>query len=155
MSKRDGDVSPIRLSIDLDVAPDEAWRRFVLGFGDWWPGESHSLSRSAGTRCVLEGRAGGRLYEVAPDGSEHLWGRVERVEAGEAIYFSWHPGREAESAQQVAVTFEAVPGGCRATLVHGHWEALGEIASILRAQYLPGWGLVFGELFARYARGGR
>lgn len=147
-----GDVSPIRLTLELDVPPAEAWTRFVQGFGEWWPNQTHSLSRQPGTRCVLEARVGGRLYEIAPDGSQHLWGQVEFARAAEAVCFSWHPGREPESAQQVAVTFEATPAGCRATLVHGNWEALGEIAPILRAQYVPGWAHVFGELFARYAR---
>lgn len=147
-----GGVAPIRMSLELDVPPAEAYARFVAGFADWWPNASHSLSRDVRTRCVLEAFAGGRLYEVAPDGSEHEWGRVEYLRAAEAICFSWHPGREAESAQQVAVTFEATATGCRATLVHGRWEALGEIAPILRAQYVPGWRYVFGELYARYAR---
>lgn len=152
MSAPGEDVSPISLAVDLDVPPEVAWRRFVEGFGEWWPNLTHSLSRAPGTRCILEGHAGGRLYEVAPDGSEHLWGHVEYAQAPEAVCFSWHPGRDAESAQQVAVTFEATPGGCRARLVHGRWEALGEIAPILRAQYVPGWQHVFAELFARYAR---
>jgi hypothetical protein len=147
-----GDVAPIRLTLELDVTPAEAWARFVEGFGEWWPNLTHSLTRDPGTRCVLEGHAGGRLYEVGPDGSEHDWGQVEYVRPAETVCFSWHPGREPESAQQIAVTFEATAGGCRVTLVHGNWEALGEIAPILRAQYVPGWQHVFGELFARYAR---
>ena len=152
MSTSGADVPPISLTVDLDVPPDVAWHRFVDGFGEWWPNLTHSLSRAPGTRCVLEGRAGGRLYEIAPDGSEHLWGHVEDAHPPDAVRFSWHPGRDADSAQQIDVTFEAIAGGCRARLVHGRWEALGEIAPILRAQYVPGWQHVFAELFARYAR---
>lgn len=151
MTEPGGDVSPIRLTLDLDVPASDAWARFVEGFGEWWPSLTHSLSRAPGTRCVLERHAGGRLFEIAPDGSEHLWGLVEFVRAPKTICFSWHPGREAESAQQVAVTFEPTARGCRATLVHGNWAALGEIAPILRAQYVGGWAHVFGEQFARYA----
>lgn len=147
----DSEVPPITLCVELDVPPAEAWARFVAGFGEWWPTVTHSLTRDPRTRCVLEAHPGGRLYEIGPDGAEHLWGRVEDARAAESVCFTWHPGREAESAQQVAVTFEATPGGCRATLVHGHWEALGEIAPILRAQYVPGWRHVFGEAYARYA----
>ena len=145
------DVSPIVLEFELAVPPAEAWTRFVAGFSDWWPGETHSLSRDPRTRCLLEPRAGGRLYEVAPDGSEHAWGRVDDIQPGASVCFSWHPGREPASAQQVAIRFAARPAGCRVRLVHGRWEALGEIAPILRAQYQPAWQHVLGESYARYA----
>ena len=151
MSDPETGLEPIVISIDLDSTPLQAYRRFTEGFGDWWPVLTHSLSRDAATRCALEARPGGRLFEVAPGGGEHLWGEVEAASAGESLRFSWYPGREADSAQWVEVTFEPAGQGCRATLVHGGWEALGEIAPILRREYVPGWEHVFGELFARYA----
>ena len=52
----------------------------------------------------------------------------------------------------VEVSFEARASGCRATLVHGGWETLGEIAAMLHREYVPGWKMVFGECFAVYAR---
>jgi len=151
MNEQGRDVEPIVLSIDLDMTPAEAYRRFAEGFGDWWPVLTHSLSRDASTCCSLEAWPGGRLFEIAPDGTEHLWGEVSAASAGEALRFSWHPGREAASAQWIEVVFEPLRRGCRATLTHGGWEALGEIAPILRREYVPGWQHVFGELFARYA----
>jgi hypothetical protein len=42
--------------------------------------------------------------------------------------------------------------GSRVILTHGGWEALGEIASVLRREYVPGWQHVFGDLFGGYAR---
>ncbi len=69
-------VEPIVLSIDLDMTPAEAYRRFTEGFGDWWPVLTHSLSRDAGTCCALEAWPGGRLFEIAPDGTQHLWGEL-------------------------------------------------------------------------------
>jgi uncharacterized protein YndB with AHSA1/START domain len=151
MNETERGLDPIVLAIDLDSTPLEAYRRFTEGFGYWWPVLTHSLSRDAATRCALEARPGGRLFEVAPGGDEHLWGTVEAASAGESVRFSWHPGREADSAQWIEVTFEPAGQGCHATLVHGGWEALGEIAPILRREYVPGWRHVFGELFARYA----
>jgi uncharacterized protein YndB with AHSA1/START domain len=151
MSASETGLEPIILSIDLDTTPAEAYRRFTEGFGDWWPVLTHSLSRDASTRCALEARPGGRLYEVAPDGVEHLWGRVAEASTGSRLRFSWYPGREADSAQWVEVAFERAGQGCRATLTHGGWESLGEIAPLLRREYVPGWQHVFGELFARFA----
>jgi len=155
MNAPESGLEPIVLSIVLDSSPQEAYRCFTEGFGDWWPVTTHSLSRDAATRCLLEARPGGRLFEVAPGGEEHLWGGVEAASAGQSLRFTWHPGREADSAQWVEVTFEPAGQGCRVTLTHGGWEALGEIAPILRREYVPGWRHVFGELFAGYADGRR
>lgn len=151
MADNDPLIEPIVLDLELEGSPQVAWERFAVGFGEWWPTLTHSLSREATTRCTLEPRVGGRLYEIAPDGTEHLWGTVAGVEPGRSIAFSWHPGREAGSAQQVSVRFERVGSRTHVTLTHGGWEALGEIAPILRREYVPGWRHVFGEVFARYA----
>jgi hypothetical protein len=145
-------AEPIEISIDVDALPTVCFERFTEGFGQWWPTLTHSLSRHADTRCALEAREGGRLFETAPDGTLHLWGTVTRIIPGKSLRFSWHPGREAESAQWVDVSFEAAGPGSRVVLVHGGWEALGEIAPILRREYAHGWQHVFGELFGSYAR---
>jgi len=146
------DTEPIELAIEVDVLPAVCYQRFTTGFGEWWPTLTHSLSRHADTRCTLEAREGGRLFETGPDGSLHVWGTVTDVIPGKSLGFSWHPGREAESAQWVRVAFDAAGQGSRVTLVHGGWEALGEIAPILRREYAHGWQHVFGELFGAYAR---
>lgn len=145
-------IGPIVMEIELGVGPEQAFEAFVSGFGDWWPVLSHSLSRNPQTRCAFEAIAGGRIVEMAPDGAQHLWGSVTGIEPGRRLRFTWHPGREAASAQWVEVSFEATGQGCRATLVHGGWDRLGEIAELLRREYMPGWRKVFGECFAEYAR---
>lgn len=145
------DLEPVVVSIDLGTSAERGYERFSAGFGEWWPTLTHSLSREPATRCALEAHAGGRVVEIAPDGSEHVWGQVVAVQHGRLIRFTWHPGREAESAQWVEVRFEPMGANCRATLIHGGWDALGEIAPILRREYIPGWQHVFGQLFAEYA----
>jgi uncharacterized protein YndB with AHSA1/START domain len=142
---------PIVLTIDLAMPPEAAFEAFTQRFGDWWPVQTHSLSRQPATRCRLEPQPGGAVDERAPDGSRHVWGEVQAVQPGRRVRFSWHPGREPASAQWIEVTFEAVAGGSRATLTHGGWEALGEIGPLLRQEYLPGWRQVFGQLFADFA----
>jgi uncharacterized protein YndB with AHSA1/START domain len=94
------------------------------------------------------------LREQSPDGTRHRWGTVEIYEPGHRLRFSWHPGRESDSAQWVDVSFEPVGSGSRVTLRHGGWEALGEIAPILRREYAGGWQHVFGDIYANFARGG-
>jgi len=139
------------LAIDLAVPAETAYEAFTRRFGEWWPVATHSLSRAAKTRCRLESRPGGTVDEFAPDGARHVWGEVLAVDPGRRIRFSWHPGREADSAQWIEVVFEQAPGGSRATLTHGGWDALGEIGPLLRQAYVPGWHQVFGERFAGFA----
>ncbi|MGH8203791.1 MAG: SRPBCC domain-containing protein, partial [Steroidobacteraceae bacterium] len=117
------DVDPIVVSVELAATPAQAFAAFTSGFADWWPVATHSLSRQAGTRCDLDATMGGALEERAPDGARHLWGTVESIEPGHSLRFSWHPGREPDTAQWVAVVFAPRGIGSRATLTHGGWEA--------------------------------
>src|SRR5688500_10594155 len=130
------DVDPIVVSIDLAASPARAFDAFASGFADWWPVATHSLSRQATTRCLLDATTGGALEERAPDGARHLWGTVESIEPGRSLRFTWHPGREPDTAQWVEVVFAQHRNGSRVTLTHGGWEALGEIAPILRREYV-------------------
>jgi|SRR5688500_8091399 uncharacterized protein YndB with AHSA1/START domain len=147
-----GDIDPIVVSVEVPATPERAFTAFVAGFSEWWPVATHSLSRSASTRCLLDATPGGVLEESGPDGIRHVWGTVEAVEPGRRLRFSWHPGREPETAQWVDVEFAASRTGARVTLTHGGWDALGEIAPILRREYASGWREVLEEHFAARAR---
>ena len=148
------DIAPIEVTIELASPPARAFEQFTSGYGAWWPIATHSLSRAPTTRCAIEPERGGRVFETAPDGTEHVWGRVIAWEPGQRLRFTWHPGREAGSAQWIELRFETRGEGSLVTLIHGGWERLGEIAPILRREYVGGWGYVFGDLFRLYAQKG-
>lgn len=143
-------TDPIVVSIELAASPAQAYAAFAASLADWWPVATHSLSRQAASRCSLDATPGGAVEELAPDGTRHLWGTVQVVEPGRRLRFSWHPGREPESAQWIDVLFEAAAARCRVTLTHGGWEALGEIAPILRREYAAGWPEVLGDSYRRF-----
>jgi uncharacterized protein YndB with AHSA1/START domain len=144
---------PIVLSVDLPVTPDAAFEAFAPSFAAWWPAATHSLGRDVATACRMkEPVAGGAIEERTGDGPWERWGTVEVYEPGRRLRFTWHPGRERESAQWVEVVFAPHAGGTQATLTHGGWEALGEIAPILRREYAAGWRHVFGEVYAGFVR---
>jgi uncharacterized protein YndB with AHSA1/START domain len=145
-------VEPIVLSIDLPVSPEQAFEAFAPMLGLWWPASTHSLARDLGTVCRIGCEPGGVIEERTNDGPWQPWGTVEIYEPGRHVRFTWHPGREPESAQWVDVRFDPIAGGARATLTHGGWEALGEIAPILRREYASGWAQVFGERYAGFVR---
>ena len=145
-------IEPIVLSVELPMPAALAFEAFASRFAAWWPTVTHSLSRDPATTCRMSLTPGGAVEERAPDGSWHRWGTVEILEPGRRLRFSWHPGREAESAQWVDVRFEPAGKGSRVTLSHGGWDALGEIAPILRREYATGWKHVFGERFPDFAK---
>ena len=142
---------PIVVSVDLAVPPPRAFECFAPQFAAWWPVATHTLSRSLATRVRMRAEPGGAIEECDADGPWLRWGTVEACEPGRRLRFTWHPGRATGEAQWVEVRFEPLGTGTRATLTHGGWETLGEIAPILRREYATGWQHVFGRVFAEYA----
>jgi hypothetical protein len=68
-------LAPVRKQISVDCDVETAFRTFTEDIATWWPVESHSIT-GEGTTPVFEQRAGGRLYERAPDRQEHDWAAI-------------------------------------------------------------------------------
>jgi uncharacterized protein YndB with AHSA1/START domain len=139
-------LAPLVKTVGVPLAPAEAFDLFTNGLVRWWPLSTHSVTEAEAVDCVMEGRVGGRIFERAGDGSEHVWGTVEGWETPRRLAFTWHPGRPADSAQTIDVRFDAAAhGGTTVTLVHGGWDALGDRAATMRSSYDSGWDFVLGE----------
>ena len=105
MLARMGGIDPIVVSVDVPSTPERAFEAFAAGFADWWP-VVDALAVAQRRDALPARRDAGRVVEErAPDGARHLWGTVESVEPGRRLRFTWHPGREPESAQWVDVDF--------------------------------------------------
>jgi uncharacterized protein YndB with AHSA1/START domain len=50
-----------------------------------------------------------------------LWGTVTRWEPPDEVAFTWHPGKAAERASQVEVTFTAADKQTLVSLTHSGW----------------------------------
>jgi Activator of Hsp90 ATPase homolog 1-like protein len=114
----------IRKSVEVRVIAETAFRVFTAELGSWWPIETKSVSQEEEETVVVEPAVGGRVYERARSGEEHLWGEVLIWEPTTRFAFSWHPGRALETAQEVDVRFTPVEGGTRVELEHRGWERL-------------------------------
>ncbi|MEM7354490.1 MAG: SRPBCC domain-containing protein [Acidobacteriota bacterium] len=146
MTSQAAEVSlpPVRQAIEVRRSTADAFRIFTEGIGSWWPLATHSVG-GAESRCVFESGLGGAIYEETANGERHAWGTVRLWEPPARVCFTWHPGRGAETAQEVELTFTENDGRTRVELVHRGWEVLGPEAEKTRAGYETGWAKVFGE----------
>ncbi|MEN8376415.1 MAG: SRPBCC domain-containing protein [Gemmatimonadota bacterium] len=147
------DLSPLVKTVRVPLGERETFDLFTSGIGAWWPLATHSVGLDRAVDCAFEPRVGGRLFETLSDGSEKPWGVVTEWRPPRRLTFSWHPGRDAETAQEVEVSFAPEPGG--GTLVrleHRGWDLLGDEAEAMRGNYDGGWDGVLDQ-FVQVAEG--
>jgi uncharacterized protein YndB with AHSA1/START domain len=135
----------IEKTVTVSVPVDEAFRVFTEEIETWWPLRAHAVDTESSDTVVLEGREGGRLFERAPGGEEHVWGLVRTWEPPQRVGYTWHPGRGEETAQEVEVTFTPDGEGTRVDVRHWGWEKLGDRLDETIASYTEGWDLVLGR----------
>jgi uncharacterized protein YndB with AHSA1/START domain len=150
------ELAPIRFELVVAVDPQDAFDAFTRGFGDWWPKDSHSISKQDCLSIQLDPVAGGEIVEHVKGKKDIVWGRIENWQPGERVSFTWHPGWDAGDYTRVDVRFDLNDfGRCVIRLEHKAWENIGDIAPALREGYLSGWEFVFGECFGNYLRASR
>ncbi|MDX1619961.1 MAG: metalloregulator ArsR/SmtB family transcription factor [Nitriliruptorales bacterium] len=84
-------LPPIVKTRTVPIPPERAFALFTERMGDWWPTTSHSISASADAGIRFEGRVGGRVVELTPDGEEHAWADVLAWDPPHRFALSWHP----------------------------------------------------------------
>jgi uncharacterized protein YndB with AHSA1/START domain len=144
MNNAQRDIAPLVKEITVPWPVEKAFHRFTEGIGEWWPLGTHSVFQKRAQGCALETKVGGRLYETRDDGETSVWGTITAVDAPNMVSFTWHPGREANTAQHVEVRFTSEGKGTRVVLTHSGWEHYGEGAMDTRNGYDKGWDLVLG-----------
>jgi hypothetical protein len=138
-------IEPLRKQLKVSLPVQKAFELFTAGMGTWWPLPTHSVGEQQAETCFLEGWVGGRIVEVLKDGTQSEWGRVLAWEPFHMVSFHWYPGRTADTAQEVTVTFSEIPGGSLVELVHTGWENLGPEAQARREGYDSGWDFVLAK----------
>lgn len=138
----------VEKSVTVSVPVERAFEVFTAEIGTWWPLRTHAVDTERSETVVMEGRVGGRLFERAPTGEEHVWGTLVAWEPPNRIVYSWHPGRGEETAQEVEITFSPEGEGTRVDIRHYGWEKLGDRLEETVASYNEGWD----KVIAVYAR---
>jgi uncharacterized protein YndB with AHSA1/START domain len=137
----------IRKSVEVAAPVETAFRVFTEQAGSWWPLATKSVGQDEAVDLVFEPRAGGRVYERVRNGQEHDWGEILAWEPPERLVFTWHPGRAAETSQEVEVGFAPSGEGTRLELEHRGWDRLVATADEIPEHYDSGWD----EVLSRFA----
>ena len=140
-------IPPVVREVVVPVSPADAFRRFTTEIDRWWPAETHAIHAGRVDEVVFEEGVGGRIYERAGVQTSE-WGRVVEWQPPHRVVFTWYPGRDPATGQQVEVTFETQRGATRVRLVHRGWEALGAAAMQTRTNYESGWAGVLADFAA-------
>jgi uncharacterized protein YndB with AHSA1/START domain len=138
-------IEPVHKQLKVELSTEQSFRLFTEGINKWWPLPTHSVGEDQADSCYFEGWVGGRIMEVLKDGSESEWGRVLVWQPYELVKLQWYPGRTADTAQEVTVSFSEIEGGTLVDLVHVGWETLGARAQATRTGYDTGWDFVLAK----------
>jgi len=142
MTHQQSPLPPVVRSVTVPWDQHAAFERFTLKFAEWWPYRSHSIGEKRVKRIVFEPRVGGVIFEEHHNGRRFQWGEIVEWSPPTLVRFTWHPSRDAATAQDVAVRFEPVADGTQVTLTASNWERWGEGATRARQMYDMGWGYV-------------
>jgi DNA-binding transcriptional ArsR family regulator len=136
----------VRKTVTVAASIERAFEVFTERIAAWWPLASHSLSGDRTQEVVIEGREGGRVYEVVQGGEEGYWATVTAWEPPRRLALSWKVNPRAAAPTEIEVRFTPEGEGTRVDLEHRGFERLGEVAAETSAQYGAdsGWETVLG-----------
>lgn len=123
-------LTPVECSIEVPLAPEQAFAVFTADFGRWWP-STHHIGANPFTDAVIEPFRGGRWYERDAAGAECDWGRVLAWEPPDRLVLSWAltcrftPEPDPAQASEVEIRFTGTGTGTRIDLQHRDFEKHG------------------------------
>lgn len=137
-------LPPVVRAVVVKALPDEAFHRFTGQMASWWPLRSHSTGQADAETVLMEGKVGGRIVEKIRGGGEAVWGTLTAWDPPHRVAFTWHPGQDPATAQDVEVRFSAEGNGTRVELTHTGFERLGAMGHRANRGYSLGWKYVLG-----------
>ena len=131
-------VAPVRKSVTVKANAERAFRVFTGDFDRWWP-RTHHIGKSPMTKGIVEGKIGGRCYNLQEDGTECDWGQVLVWQPPHRLVLAWQIthewGYQPDLAQSSEVEIRFTPtadGGTRVDLEHRHLERHGAGGATVR-----------------------
>jgi uncharacterized protein YndB with AHSA1/START domain len=133
-------IEPLVVAFEVDVPPPRAFETWTARCATWWP-RSHTISGEP-EAVKFEPRAGGRIIECAPDGTEHQWGQILDWEPPSRLRYRWHLFFDPSEATEVEVTFRPAGRGTAVRLEQRGWDALGPAGSGRRERTERAWSAI-------------
>jgi len=137
-------VAPVREEIRVEAAPARALEIFTTQMGRWW-NPAYTINASPLKDVRLEGKRGGRWFEVGEDGSQRDWGKVLVWEAPRGIVLAWQVSAEwkfdPKLVTELEVRFAADGARTRVELEHRNLDRYGDKAEAMRGMLASpdGW----------------
>lgn len=130
---------PLRLSFAVACPAAHAFAVWTTQLARWWPTD-HTVSGEDRLEVILEGRAGGRIFERTAAGAEFDWGEVTLWEPPRRLGYLWHLRRDRADATEVEITFvDQGDATTRVEIEHRGWERLGARGPGWRDATQAGW----------------
>jgi uncharacterized protein YndB with AHSA1/START domain len=132
-------IEPIRITFDVAAPPEYAFEVWTARISQWWPAD-HTVTVEADLTVVIEGRAGGRIFERTRDGVEYNWGEVTVWDPPRRLAYLWHLRSDRADATEVEIHFvDRGDATTRVEIEHRGWERLGAGGASWRDRNLGGW----------------
>ena len=148
-------IEPLSMTFEVRCSAEHAFETWTARIAHWWPAD-HTVSGDSGTRVILEGRPGGRIYERTPGGAEHEWGEVIAWEPPRHLVYLWHLRRDRADATEVEITFVAQDTRTtRVEIEHRGWERLGALGADWRNANQGGWSTLLPHFISAAGGGSR
>jgi hypothetical protein len=129
-------VAPIREQIRVEAKPQKAFEVFATKMGRWW-NPAYTINSSPLRDVKVEGKRGGRWFEVGEDGSQCDWGKVLVWEASAGLVLAWQINADWKFdpalVTEIEVRFAADGAGTRLELEHRNLDRYGDKAEAMRA----------------------
>ena len=131
-------IEPIRIALEVHGPPPHAFEVWTALISQWWPAD-HTVTGEPDLTVVLEGRAGGRIFERTRAGIEHEWGEVTVWDPPSRLVYLWHLRRDRADATEVEIRFTGRGEDTLVEIEHRGWERLGTEGQELRDRNGGGW----------------
>ncbi len=127
----------VQKSVTVQAPVEKAFAVFTEGFDRWWFREHH-IGAADLKQAVLEGREGGRWYEIGIDGRECDWGRVLKWDPPNRLVLAWQIDAtwkfDPNLLTEVEVRFVAEgPDRTRVELEHRNLDRYGDAQDQMQA----------------------
>jgi uncharacterized protein YndB with AHSA1/START domain len=139
-------VEPIRRSVTVRCAPEEAFHVFTHGMDRWWPSQTHSRAavelqgeEVKAERIEFQDHTGGRILEHMSNGETLPWAEVLVWEPPTRLVLAWKPHSRPQAPTELEITFTEQGDGTLVVLEHRGWERLTEDFRELYGDYAQGW----------------